>query len=550
MSGAFDRKLRDVRRRWSVNILLEQLALMAMLAGTATALAVLTERALALRFVAGWHLAAGGAIAAVAAAGLWLRRRPSPIQAALLLDERLATRERFSTALAVARSEDPFAAAACEEAHRAAEDVRLGKHFPVCFTRRWLWAAAAWTAFAACLLLPEMDLFGHGAERAQLQKKAQELAQAKAQVVEKIAPIQSRIEQLGDKALAEDLASLDDLDKSLQADDLKRQAIRKLSDLDKKLSELQQAPEVQAVQELESMLRRLKGDRGDLDQQLTHALAAGDFDKAGKILEDLKERLEAGKLTQEQREALARQLENLARQMAELAADKKALEDALKQAGCDSKLANLSPDQLRKALKDAGLSEEQIKKIMDKAQAQQIAQMKCKSLGKSLGKCAGGLCEGTGAGAAGEMAGTLEELDNLEAMKDRMKLVKATQEEIDAAIALLGQGQCAGGLCQGNGPGNPNGPPQQAWGNRDTGGDEPTNTAKTGVANQDTEEGPIVASTYVKGPQIKGTSKRDYQAVVAAAKDRAAEAVSENKVPRQYQSAVKDYFDEMGDAGK
>ena len=550
MPGAFERKLRDVRRRWGVNVLLEELALVAMLAGVVTAAAVLTERALAMRFLAGWHLTAGGAVAVVMVAALWMRRRPSPIQAALLLDERLATRERFSTALAVARSEDPFAVAAREEARRAAENVRLGKHFPVQFTRRWVWATAAWLAFAACLLLPEIDVFGYGARREEQTKAERELARAKAQVAEKIAPITSRIEQLGEKALVEDLAGLGDLQKALQAGDLKRQAIRKLGEMQKKLSAVEQQPDVQAVQELASMLRRLKGQRGDLDPRLNHAIASGDFSKAAEILKDLKERLEAGKLTEEQRKALARQMENLAKQLAAMAASTKALEDALKQAGCSKDLAKLSPEQLRKALKNAGLSEEQIKKILDKARANRMARSKCKRLGKCLGTCAGGLCQGSGAGAIGEMAGALEELDDLEAMKDRLKLVKATQEEIDAAIALLGQGQCPGGggsVC--NAPGAGAGKPVPAWGHRPTGDDEPIKTTKTGVANQ-TTEGPIIASAYVKGPQVKGTSKREYQAVVAAAKDRAAEAVSENKIPRQYQPAVQDYFDRMRDADK
>jgi len=57
--------------------------------------------------------------------------------------------------------------------------------------------------------------------------------------------------------------------------------------------------------------------------------------------------------------------------------------------------------------------------------------------------------------------------------------------------------------------------------------------------------GPVIASWYFKGEQVKGESKRKYQEVVEAARDRAAEAITDKQVPREYQKTVMDYFKRM-----
>ncbi|MGB2821107.1 MAG: hypothetical protein WBF17_09010, partial [Phycisphaerae bacterium] len=82
----------------------------------------------------------------------------------------------------------------------------------------------------------------------------------------------------------------------------------------------------------------------------------------------------------------------------------------------------------------------------------------------------------------------------------------------------------------------------RAWGQRPMGGAEDTDVQKTGVKNKPTKDQEVVASWMVKGPQAKGTSKRKLTEVARAAKDAAAEAIRDNKIPRKYEGAVKSYF--------
>jgi len=66
----------------------------------------------------------------------------------------------------------------------------------------------------------------------------------------------------------------------------------------------------------------------------------------------------------------------------------------------------------------------------------------------------------------------------------------------------------------------------------------------TKVPAQFTPGAPMPSIT-LKGVSIKGTSKLDYEAAAAAAQSDAQSALSHEKVPRAYQGAVRDYFDDL-----
>jgi hypothetical protein len=111
---------------------------------------------------------AGAGLAVLTALSYSIWRRPTPQQAAVAIDERLALKEKFSTALYVRPSKDPFAAAAVKDAERTAENVSLGKKFPLRFPRvAFGTLTLALAAFLTAQLVKPMDLFG----KAEAQKK-------------------------------------------------------------------------------------------------------------------------------------------------------------------------------------------------------------------------------------------------------------------------------------------------------------------------------------------------------------------------------------------
>src|SRR4051812_43622028 len=99
----------------------------------------------------------GVAIAAAIGWAVW--RRPSRHQAAVAIDHTLGLKEKFSTALYVRPSSDPFAAAAVRDAEVTADNVSLHKRFPVRMPLSLAFTALAVAVAFACSFLKPNPLF-------------------------------------------------------------------------------------------------------------------------------------------------------------------------------------------------------------------------------------------------------------------------------------------------------------------------------------------------------------------------------------------------------
>jgi hypothetical protein len=554
MLKAFERKLQFVRLRCSVNLLLDQMGRVLTAAGVVAVLAVLTERLLALSIINSWSVWSflGAAVALVFL--LWLLNHPSRLQVSLLLDERLKLHERFSTTLALSSSQDPFARAARLEAYETARNISPQGHFPIRPSSRWAYVVSMWLiAVALLLFMPPKDLLGYLKKRQQKEQQAEKTQLAEAAVKDTTSTVKSALKQLGDPELAEALAGLDQIPKGAKPDDIKRQAIRKLGDLSDKIKNMQAAGvQLDCANLMRQMFKQLPGSSDVFSQKLRLSLAQGNFSQASSLLKQMQKELLEGKLSDQQRSDLSQQLQELAKQLQELAAKSEQLEKELEKAGLNKSLAKLGEKQLREALQKQGLSDEKIEQLLQKAAACRMASGRCAGLGQAMGAC--------GAGTSGlsgdELAALTEQLDELEAMKQQLMLTQAALDQIAGACASLGQGMGQGlgkqgpfskGFGRGSGPGT--GGPGIGVGPRAIDESGQTSTKKAKVPTK-TKKGPVIASWYIKGSQIKGEAKRDFSEVIQAASDSAAEAISENQIPRKYEEAVKSYFGRLEQSRK
>jgi len=550
---AFDKKLRVVRLRCSINLLLRQAGRILAAAGVVAVVVALTEQLFALSVVNDVRLWVFLGAAAVSILVLWLVNQPNRMQASLLLDERLRLRERFSTALAFADSKDPFAQAACSEARARAERMELAGHFPIRPSRCWLCAASVWIfAGAIVLFMPQKDLLGFLRKQDEQKEQVKKIEQAKAEIKEAAAPVRLAVSQLGKPELAEALSKLEEMPKDARPEDIKREAIRALGDLSEQIKKMQSSAQLETAELMQKMFKQLRASSDMFSQKMVQALATGNFAEASNLLDQMRKELEESKLTEEQRKALAEQLQNLAKQIQQLAQKNEELEKELEKLGLDKNLAKMDEKQLREALQKQGLSSEKVEELLKKAAACRSASNRCSKLGDAMASC--------GAGSAGlsgdELGALMDQLDELQATKEQLMMMQASLNEIGRCLGCLGEGMCEGlggmgpfkeGFAQKYGAGT--GGPGMGYGPVGIDESGQTSDKKTRVENKG-GEGPMVASWYFKGTQVKGEAKREFSEVVQAGRDSAAEAISENEIPRKYEDAVKSYFGQLEEAGK
>ncbi|MFB3892771.1 MAG: hypothetical protein ACE15C_12190 [Phycisphaerae bacterium] len=554
----FDRILRRTRLQCDVGLFLEQLALALSAGGAVAILFVAAKKLFCLPSLPLWMLGAVAGAALPAAVVLWLLLRPNIEQVAVRIDQRLGTRERFSTALALSGASDPFARAACAEARRTAGHFDVKGQFPVRPTRRWILTLTTWLVAAGVLLLmPPLDLLGKGRAENDRKEEAKKLDDAKVLVKESTDKVEMAIRQLNNKELSDELAKLGDMKDAAKADDVKREAIRKLDDLAQKLDKLQNNQKMESLKDLKDMLKGLRGSPQGLSNEINRNIAKGDFQGAAQVLKDIQKQIDQGKLTKEQKDALNNQLKDLARQLESIAEENKKLQDELEKQGLDKELAKLDGEKLKEALEKQGLTKEQVEQLMKKAEACKSACRAAGKLAKAMSKCAQAGMDGQS--IDGPMAELTDELGELEAAQAELEQAELALSECKKAMACLGK-KCDGeGELGGIGEwdegdisriGKGTGGPGVGWGKRPTdpnGTPLPLDKTKVDGKNQ---EGPAVASWYYKGPQVKGESKKELKDMVKAGSDAAAAAINENEIPKKYEGAVRKYFDGMEETAK
>lgn len=552
MDRALNRKIRQVRVRWSVNRLLAESARVLAGMGLLSAMLLLADRLLGVLL---WSRPAMGWIALGALAILlyrWIPLIPSRLQISLHIDHHLHLRERFSSLVVLEQMDDAFARAACVEAGRYLTDVEPARRFPLRFTRSWFVALGLWLLMGLLyFFLPAFDLLGRQEQERQRLAQRQQWKTVENEIRDTTAAVKQIAERLNEPLLNEVLADINLPPTAPTPELAQRQTIRRLGDLADRLRQSQSRSANQALDVLQQALKQLRPAAGDLSRQLQLALARGQFQQASQLLRDLEKMLRQGNLSQTQQEDLARQMNDLAGQMKQLASERSALAEALEKLGLDKGLSKLDRQQLQRTLQQKGVAPAQIQELLQQQAASQMAQDRLGALSEA---CAGA---GAGGGLIAEgLAAALSQVDELAALQQENQLSDAALAAIDQAIGALGQCMGAGGAGK-KGPFQPgdsqsfsrgSGGPGRGWGevDSDTAGD--FNTKKTRLENAG-QGGPTIASWYFQGAQSSGETQRSWQEVLQASREQAAEAIEENRIPGKYHDSVKQYFGDLEDAG-
>ncbi|HRT08044.1 MAG TPA: hypothetical protein P5233_06605, partial [Candidatus Paceibacterota bacterium] len=314
-----------------------------------------------------------------------------------------------------------------------------------------------------------------------------------------------------------------------------------------------------------SALSRQAQELGLQVPELDEAIAALAASQTELFLKNLEE---AVKDLEKMRE-MAKTLQQLQQQAEKIGKD---LAEQLKNGQPDA--AQMTLERMVKELNQANLTQEQLERIEQEVSQALDPARNYENVADHLKKAVQQMKQGDKAGASQSLASAAKELEKLmEQMGDAQQMAAAIQA-LEQASMCIGSGQGwrisrQPGYKPGGKPGSGVGtwadetgewdgqwtggwdnsgitrPEMDPRGLSDRGPGELSDALKPTKVKGQFSPGNQMPSITLKGVSIKGQSTVGYQEAAAAAQSEAESALSQEKVPRAYQGAVRDYFDDL-----
>jgi len=593
-----DRHVSAVRSRLATTIFLEALAWSSTGVAGVAVLGILVAR------FTTWAppkpmlwLAAAGVAAVVAAVSYMFMRRPSELDSAVAIDEKLSLKEKFSTALSVRGSADPFARAAVLDAEKTADNVSLHRQFPIRFPRGLIPAVVAGVLAMFALMLPQYDPFGRQAAVEIKNEEARQKEDARQAVERALARVNAAPRSVADdEAIQLAKRDLESLLKQGVKDpgQARRSAIKALQDMDKALKDqIKNNKKFAAAKGDEQMVRQLNPPKDSGPVADAHReLARGDFKDALAALDETAKQFD--EMDQAEKQKAADQMQELAKQLQKISDDPKqaeAREQQLKQLGANDQQAQQINEMMQKAAAGDKAAAEQLqneaKKLMDQMnngegatpQQQQAIQDMVKQMqnaanaqeqADAMAKAAQQMADAMKQAAKKNQPGGQEMQPGTQAMQRALEAMQGNaegaQELADAQQAAMKAAQDAANAARGGkgekGPGgklgefeegDPEGKEGKGGGGAGQGAGErpkpeesPFGTQDEVSASQENETGRDLAVTWIKDRTgLKGESKETFKEAIESAEHEATDEVDNERVGRAAQKVVKDYFNSM-----
>lgn len=586
--STIERQVRKAQHRLWANRWLRNLG-WSLLAVTAGWLALwLVDRLLVPGLVPkGWSAAIAAGLSLLLASVCLALRRDSALAAAAALDEAARLKERVSTGLEVqARTDDSFAQAVVVDAEHAVTGLSTRRFIPLRWTPSLSYGAVMIGAALLSLLLPEFDLLNRNQAQATDKDRAAELRRVQAVVAQPLSRMREIEQQNPDLKADETTKKFDDplaRQEKPDADVVRREALKKLDRLQEALKQKAASERFKALDETKKRLKQV-ADAADPKTELgllTQALADGDFNEAqkslAKVREDLAKRAREGKVDAKTAEQMQKQLNEIAKKLQEAAEDKQSARE-LQNAGLspeDAKrvleaLAKKDPEQLEKLakelaerLKSQGMTQEQMKEMLQKMQQRQEACSKCEGLGQKMSGAAKQLEQGNLETAEEELAEAGEMLDETEQLEQSLNDIESQMAELNDLRDQMNN-SCQGkpGPCQrckGTGFLEDGSPCPHCKGHQGSGvgkggkTDPRDDSVKTDTVDKKSptksrKGGAIIGQQFIKGKMLTGQSEAEFYDAAQAAELQATDALNKERIPRIYRRGVKAYFDRLGNA--
>ena len=528
------KQVRIARRRLNGQRLLEVLP-WTLLAGLVVALIAVVARKIWYFPVDGqiwfWSWTGGGlAVGLIAATVVTWLKSDRDLQAAMEIDRRFGLRERISSVLALGPSERDTAVgeALTSDAVKRINNIDVRDKFGL--KAPWPSALPLLPAIAVFLLLLLGDATPNKAQASpNLDAEQQKAIKAAADELKK--RIEKQQKRLADKGLEDAANLLEQLKEGADSiskdnDVTKKDAMIKLNDLAKALEKRRE--ELGGADEMKKQFQQMGDIENGPADKLNKALKNGDLGKALEAADQLKKQLESGNLSKEEKEQLAKQLNQLKEQVQkQQQARQQAMEDLQRQ--IEQKMAQ--GDTAAAA---------QLQQQLDKMQAMDGKMQKMQQLADKLGKAAQQMQQGNSQQAAEQLEDVMSDLQDLRDQLDELA-------EMDDAMSQLGdcKNNCNGSSfpslsgMQGQNPG-------QGMGDGQGQGARPIEEDDTGDylsrVRGNLGKGKAVRVGDADGKNVAGRTREQAAEAVQASLSEKSDPLTDQRLPREQRDHVREYF--------
>jgi len=514
-----DRHIAFVQGKLAVARFFTTVAITLFVAAGAIWIALLIDRLFQLHVprasVATMAVGIGAVLAAVVYAML---RKPSAHEAAVMIDQRLGLKEKFSTALIVRNSKDPFAVAAVKDAEVTADNVSLHKRFPFTFPNQgWFTIAAGVVLLSTYMWFPAFDLLGKEKHTEQAMAERKRAEAAKTTVEKALATVNSYPKELQNNANIQIAKrDLESLLKQPSSDPEKttRSAMKALQDANSAIKEeIDKSHKFADAQNDAKWMKSLEpspqeqGPVADTQREI----AKGNFSKAVENLNEVAKKFDG--MSDQEKQKAADQMDKLAKQLQQMANDPakqqelaKKMQEMAKNPQVQQQIQQMQQmaqkaaqgdknaqqqmqkmqQQVQQQMQQAGMSQQQqqqMQQMMQQMQAQANTQAQAQQMQQAAKQMAQAMQQqaaqkGQQANQPGQQQNAQQQMSNarqqMQQSLDQMDAMQKDAQQVAAAQDATQQAQqdAADNLNQGNQQG------QQPGGNKQGQGKGPNNTGK------------------------------------------------------------------------
>ncbi|OYP36376.1 hypothetical protein [Rhodopirellula sp. MGV] len=488
----------------------------------------------------------GGSILAalVSAAAYAVFTRPSQERVALEVDKRFALGERLSSSLSMSATdrESEFGLAVISDADRRADKLKIAEQFAYKPSRLgWLPLAIA-PILAVVLVLVEPATNVAQAGRDIDPEITAQIKRASLQLKKRIAQQKRKADA---KGLEEARDLFDKLEKDLNQITEKKNIDRKeamiaLNDLKKQLEDRRE--QLGSNDQLRKAMSQMQSLQSGEAGEAAKSIAKGDFGKAEKIMRELASKMKDGKLDEQQKQELKKQVDQLKNQLQKAIDEQKQKQQQLR-------------DQIEQAKRegrsqDAAKMQQQLNEMQQQSK-QQMQQMQ--QMAEKLGQASQAMQNGDADQAASSLQDMADQLGDMQQEMSELQDLESAMNDLSQSKDQMRCTKCGGAGCQqcqgmgmgqGNGNGNGNGLGEgNGQGDRPEEEDE-TSTYETQVRGK-VRQGKAKITGFADGPNRKGVTREELKRAVESAFSEESDPLENQQLPRTEREHAKDYFDKL-----